>query len=382
MQLEFATKQMTAAMRAVKKMFDKATVDADPGGQDCLVASMEDGTAMLESAAGGLYTKVVFPADVKEAGRVAISRATLQALKMVGERTTFTHKPGSKQLKFISGQFVGELAVGEAFDQIEAARPADIPDLTISMPALTAKAAAKRTCLNPTLDTLLRMKLTVEGGVMTLSCNDSFRAAAVRSKLDDDSQGEGEIEVPAAFFNTVVQSIEDSRMHIGFNDRMFRISGGGFDVCHPVLQENEKPMADVFGRFDMLKQSGDPVVLATIDASSMRDALSAVTSVAPVGSGNDVRVELLFSEKNDGQLTTVVRSKTSKGKFNMPVRGLQINSRVPVLMNAKFLLEMFGLMSTDEAVFLAWEQLVVLASEKVGCCMFMPQLMGVDADED
>lgn len=380
MQLEFATKQMGAAMKAVKKMFDKATCgDAEPGAHDCLVASAEGG-AMLESAAGGLYTKVVFPADVKEAGRVSINRATLHALKMAGERSTFTHKPGSKQLKFKSGQFVGELAVGEAFDTIEAARPADIPDLTISMPALVAKAAAKRTCLNPTLDTLLRMKLTVADKLMTLSCNDSFRAAAVRSKLDDDSEGEGEIEVPAQFFNTVLQSIEDSRVHIGFNDTMFRIAGGGYDICHPVLQENEKPMADVFGRFEMLKQSGEPGVSATIDAASMRDALSAVTSVAPVGSGNDVRVQLLFSEKNDGQLTTVVQSKTSKGKFNMPVRALRVNSRVPVLMSAKFLLEMFGLMSTDEATFLAWEQLVVLQSEKVGCCMFMPQLMSDDEE--
>lgn len=380
MQLEFATKQMTAAMKAVKKMVDKSTC-SDADGQDCLVASLEDGTAMLESATGGLYIKVVFPADVKDAGRVAIARSTLHALRLAGERSTFTHKPGSKQLKFKCGQFVGELAVGEAFDTIEAARPASIPELSISMPALVAKAAAKRTCLTPTVDTLLRMKLTVEDKVMTLSCNDSFRAAAVRSRLDEDSRGEGEIEVPAAFFNTVLQSIEDSRVHIGFNDTMFRIAGGGFDICHPVMQENEKPMADVFGRFEMLKQSGDPIVSATIDAVGIRDALSAVTSVAPVGS-NDVRVELLFSEKNDGQLTTVVRSKTSRGKFNMPVRNLRINSRVPVLMGAKFLLEMFGLMSADEAEFLAWEQLVVLRSEKVGCCMFMPQIMSAADDED
>ena len=44
-------------------------------------------------------------------------------------------------------------------------------------------------------------------------------------------------------------------------------------------------------------------------------------------------------------------------------------------LSAKYLLEMFGLIATEEATFLAWDQLVVLASEKVGCCMFMPQLM-------
>lgn len=384
MHLEFSTKQMTAAMKAVKKMFDKASCsDIEGGCQDCLVAS-DKGGALLESAGGGLYTKIVFPADVKEPGRVTINRSVLQSLRMNGDRSTFSHKPGGKNLKFRNGQFAGELAVGEAFEAVEAARPVNIPDLTISMPALVAKAASKRTCLSPTIDnTVLRMKLVVDGKVMTLSCNDAFRAAAVRSRLDEDSFGEGDIEVPALFFNTVLQSIEDSRVQIGFNDTMFRIAGGGYDICHPVLQEAEKPMADVFGRFEMLKQSGNPSVAATIDASALREALASVTSVAPVGSGTDIRVEMAFAEKANGQhLTTTVRSKTSKGKFSVGVRGLQLaDDAEPVLMSSRFLLEMVNLMSTDEVEFLAWDNLAVLKSEKVGCCMFVPQLMG-DDDED
>ena len=376
MHLEFSTKQMTTAMKAVKKMFDKGPFsDAEASVNDCLVASVDDGMAMLESASGGLHTKVTFPADIKQEGRVSISRLALHALRLGGERSTFTHQPGSRKMKFKSGQFQGELAVGEAFDEIEAARPANIPELTLSMPALVAKAAAKRTCLNATLDTLLRMKLTVEGGRMTLSCNDSFRAAAVRANLADDAEGDGEFEVPAVFFNTVLQSIEDQQIRFGFNDNVFRICGGGFDVCHPVMQENEKPMADVFGKFDQLKKKA-PLVVASVSPTAIRDAITAVTSVAPVGSGSEVKVDLTFSDKNDGQLTTSMLSSVSKGKYTIPLQTLRkLNTDEPVQMNAKFLLEMFALLSADEADFYAWEQLVVLHAEKVGCCMIIPQLM-------
>jgi DNA polymerase III sliding clamp (beta) subunit (PCNA family) len=374
MQLEFATKQMSAAMKAVKKMFDKGPfAEADPGCQDCLVASISEGSAMLESAANGLYTKATFPADVKEAGKVVINRASLHALKLFGERSTFKHKPGTNQLEFKSGQFVGKLSVSEVFAEIEASRPAKIPELSISMPALTAKAAGKRTCLNATLDTLLRMKLTVEGKCMTLSCNDNFRAAAVRSNLDDDSHGEGEIEVPAVFFNTVLQSIEDSQIHIGFNDNIFRVAGGGFDICHPVMGKAEKPMVDVFERFDSLKKTA-PDIVATIDTAALKDAISAVSSVAPVGTGSEIKIDLKFSDKNGGQVTTHVRSATSSGEFHVPLRSVQINNNKPIAINAKFLLEMMNLLSTDETELYAWPRLIILRSEKVGSCMIMPQL--------
>lgn len=372
MELEFSTKQMTGAMKAVKKMFDKGPFSDAAPSDDCLVASVDNGTALLESAAGGLYTKVTFPANVKEEGRVAISRSALHALKLQGERCTFSHRPGTNVMRFKSGQFVGEMSVGEAFEQIEAARPASIPKLKLSMPALVAKAAAKRTCISPTIDMVMRMKLKVEGRRMTLSCNDPFRAAAVRSNLDDDSQGEGEIDVPAVFFNTVLQAIEDSQVHLGFNDKVFRISGGGFDVCHPVMQKPEKPMTDVFARFEAFKQE-EPVVTATIDASAMREAVASVASVAPVGSG-DVRIELAFSDKNGGQVSAGVKSATSKGSFSIGVRSLRLGSKAPVTISAKYLNEMFSLMATDEADFYAWERAVVLQSEKVGCCMIMPQL--------
>lgn len=376
MQLEFSTKQMTTAMKAVKKMFDKGPFsEVDPSSDDCLVASVDEGTAMLESAAGGLYTKVTFPADVKEEGRVAISRAALHALRLQGERSTFTHTPGARKLKFKSGKFQGELSVSEVFDDIEASRPAEIPELTIAMPALVAKAAAKRTCLNQTLDTLLRMKLTVDDGRMTLSCNDSFRAAAVRANLADDAAGGGEIEVPAVFFNTVLQSIEDQQIQFGFNDNVFRIYGGGFDVCHPVMQENEKPMADVFAKFDQLKKK-PPLVVATLSPAAIRDAITAVTSVAPVGSGNEIKVDLNFSDKNNGQVLVSMLSAVSKGKYTVPLAGLRkLATDDPVQMNAKFLLDMFALLSADEADLYAWEQLVVLHAESVGCCMIMPQIM-------
>ena len=377
MQLDFSTKQMTVAMKAIKKMFDKGPFsDADVSTtNDCLVASVDDGTAMLESASAGLHTKVTFPADVKQAGQVSISRLALHALRLQGERSTFTHQPGSRKMKFKSGQFHGELSVSEAFDDIEAARPAETPELTLSMPALVAKAASKRCCLNATLDTLLRMKLHVEDGKMTLSCNDSFRAAAVRANLADDASGSGELEVPAVFFNTVLQSIEDQQIRFGFNDKVFRIFGGGFDVCHPVMQENEKPMADVFGKFEQLKRK-PPLVVASVSPPAIRDAITAVTSVAPVGSGNEIRVDLTFSDKNNGQLTTSMQSAVSKGKYTIPLQALRkLETEDPITMNAKFLLEMFALLSADEADFYAWEQLVVLHAEKVGCCMIMPQLV-------
>jgi hypothetical protein len=377
MQLEFSTKQMMTAMKAVKKIFDKGPfADADATSDDCLVASLSDGNALLESASGGLYTRVTFPADVKQEGRVAISRLALHALRLQGERSTFTHTSGSRKMKFKSGQFQGELSVGEAFDEIEAARPAEIPELTISMPALVAKAASKRTCLNTTLDTLLRMRLQVADGKMTLSCNDSFRAAAVRANLSDDAWGDGEIEVPAVFFNTVLQSIEDQQIRFGFNDQVFRVCGGGFDVCHPTMQENDKPMADVFGKFEQLKKQ-KPYVIATIGATAIRDAITAVTSVAPVGSGAEVKVDLSFSKKNGGQLTTSLQSAISKGKYTFGLQSLQSldDGNDTITMNAKFLQEMFNLMGTDDADLYAWEQLVVLHSEKVGCCMIMPQIM-------
>lgn len=372
MELEFETRQMTSAMKAVKKMFDKGPYsETDVGGEDCLVAVVNDGTAMLESACGGLYAKAMFPADVREAGRLAINRTCLHALKLQGDRSTFTHKTGTNRLKFKSGQFTGELAVGEAFDAIEAARPPSIPELSIQMPALVAKAAAKRTCLNATLDTLLRMRLTVEGKQMTLSCNDNFRAAAVRTNLDEDSHGEGEIDVPAVFFNTVLQSIEDTRVHLGFNEQYFRVCGGGFDICHTVMQEPEKPMVDVFAKVEGYR-ADEPVVIATVDTGQLRDAIASVTSVAP--SSGEVKLEMMFGEKNGGQLTTAVRSATSRGKFNIPVRSLQVNSRVPVNISAKYLLEMLNLLSSDEMSFCAWERVIVLQAEKVGCCMIMPQL--------
>jgi len=378
MELEFSTKQMMGAMKAVKKMFDKGPFsDVDVGGDDCLVASVNAGTVMLESASSGLYTKVTFPANVREAGQIAVNRSMLHALKLQGDRGTFAHKSGTNKLKFNCGQFVGELAVSEVFDVIEAARPSDVPPLTIQMPALVAKSAAKRTCLNSTLDTLLRMKLTVQGKQLTISCNDSFRAAAVRTNLDADSDGEGEIDVPAVFFNTVLQAIEDTRVSIGFNDQCFRIAGGGFDVCHSVMQEPDKPMVDVFDRVATLRET-DPGVIATVDTPALRDAIGSVTSVAP--SGAEVRLELLFSEKNGGQLTTSVRSATSKGKFHMPVRSLHIGSRVPVGISAKYLLEMLNLLATDEASFYIWDKVVVLQAEKVGCCMIMPQLKNRDEE--
>lgn len=380
MQLEFSTKQMTTAMQAVKKMFDKGPfADADPGCQDCLVASVNEATAMLESAAGGLYTKATFPANVKEAGRVVINRSALHALKLSGERSSFQYKPGSHQLKFKSGQFSGELVVGEVFDEIEAARPAVIPELTLSLPSLTAKGAAKRICMASTLDAVLRMKLTVQHRQMTLSCNDSFRAAAVRANLDDEAVGDGEIEVPAVFFNTVLQSIEDTRVSVGFNSNVFRIAGGCFDICHPVMQEADRPMTDVFDRLDVFKQN-DPIVIATIDTSMLRDSIKSVTSLAPVGTSSEVKVEFMFSERNGGQLTTALRSATSKGKFQIPLRSPRINHRVPVCVNAKYMIEMLNLIAADEIELYAWDRVVAIMSEKVGCCMFIPQLKSRDEE--
>ena len=90
----------------------------------------------------------------------------------------------------------------------------------------------------------------------------------------------------------------------------------------------------------------------------------------------DSSLDLTFSDKNSGQLTTSMQSSVSKGKYTIPLQALRkLNTDEPVQMNAKFLLEMFALLSADEADFYAWEQLVVLHAEKVGCCMIIPQLM-------
>jgi DNA polymerase III sliding clamp (beta) subunit (PCNA family) len=377
MQIEFETKLMTTTIKTVNRLFTKGPFTAeDPGLEDC-VLNAEDGSVTIESASSGLYVKACFPANVAEPGRVAISRATLQSLVLKSPRCSFKHDPKKSWLHFESGYFQGRLPVHTRFDEFDATRPAQIPELTLSMPAPVAKAAAKRTCLGTTIETLLRMRLWVRDKHMTLSCNDSFRAAAVDSALDDESEGSGEIDVPAVFFNTILQAIDDSRVRLGFNESVFRICGGNFDVCHAVLKEPERPMVDVFGRVEQALQAETPLLKANLNVLELREAVNTVSSINSRG-GKDVRVELSFSERNGGQVVAAVNSTVGTGKCALPARELEISTRVPVIVSAKFIGEMLGLLSTDDATFYAWPRMIVLSSRKVGCQMIMPQIRAKD----
>ena len=127
--VEFATKDLLEASQAVRNIFAKGP-SVDGNNLDCLVASKENGTVVLESANQGLYTKISVEARVEEEGRVVINRDFLSSLKLVPPGQGTPHTPSRRKISIPIALSSGKnyARVGEWEEQCRWVGRANAPD--------------------------------------------------------------------------------------------------------------------------------------------------------------------------------------------------------------------------------------------------------------
>ena len=380
MDLQFSAKELRTITKALKKMFDKSppASETEPA-RDCLIASTANSTVVIESASSGLFVRASMPAKVKEEGRVIINRDMLHNLKLPsGDKVSFVHRPGTNKLRVTNGLINGELQVSEDYEMFEGQRPPHIPPLDMSLPTDTLKIGVKRISFASDADEPLRMKMRVGDGKLLLSTNDHYRAAGLQANLDNDSHGTGEIEIPAHFFSHALSPMDTDEVQIGMNEWLVRIQGGGFDIMHPIMNEGDVTALDVPAHLEKLEMD-PPLVEAMVETSLLHDMVSGIITFIPANSTGEAKLELAFSEKNDGTMTAAVRSNANVGKVSIPVKHLQIHNRRIIIMSPKYLLEMLNRLSSGHVLFRAWDTQIVLRGEEVGCSMIVPQISHVEA---
>lgn len=374
MHIEANTKQVRAATRAVKKIFDKGMFSDIEAGNDCYL-STQPGGAALESAAGGLYVRAAVAANVLEAGRVVINRASLNQLRISGDTVALLSRDGKARMSFRSGRMSGELPVIAENGQLKDQKPTQIPETGIKIPTDLLKQAVKRVLLSEQpKEKPLRLRLTVSGTELSLSSNDHFRAAAITVKSEKPA-GAGQIELPAAFFATCLQAADGPDVKIGFNDNVFRVVSGGYDVCHPILEAGDRPMPNIQAVIEAKNRQAPPYLKATVSGLELRDAVADVVSVAPVSTNNEVALTLKPDTKNT-TLVAMVNATGAQAKYEVPCQALVVadGEEDVVMVNAKWLGELLGMVGADTLEVACWPDMVVISAEEIGCHMIMPQL--------
>lgn len=367
MDIEFTLKNLQAAVKAVRQIHAKG-----PGGedevQDCLVASQDDRTTVkLESASNGLYCSVMIPADVQDPGAVVINRDVLAGFRFRGDRVKFQHDAGSTSLAFHAGEFRGKVQVSETLDDIEARRPLKLPELSIGIPTDVLKTAMKRLCFPTTKldDGPLRMRIHVTKNTLTMSTNDSFRAAA--HWVDYEGDATGTLVVPALFFANCCAVIDDDEIRLGFNERLIRVKGGGVDVFHPVLQGRA---ADVITAVKQYARQ-DPVMTCHFNAGSAYDAVDQVTSIIKALK-YDARLDVQV--RPNGVMKAGVKTESSQADCRFPAQDVEAPGVASFAFNARFMLEFLKLLPrNDQVQMIAWDKKVVLQTDNQ--VLIMPKLI-------
>lgn len=376
MKIAISAKELRSATKAIKRMLDKSPQVGVEQTQNMLTMATATDSVVLETATAGLFVRVTLPAEVNETGRFVINRDMLFNLRLTsGDKIWLHHTPETFKLRVANGMISGELQVSEDYDVIEAQRPPKIPELDISLPAETLKTGVKRICFNTTCDRPLRMKMCVGDGKLTLSTNDSYRAAGMRVNLDSQAHGSGEIEIPAQFFGNALAPMDCEVIRLGMNESLIRIQGANYDVMHPVMSD-DSGVIDVPTTVENFERT-PPMLEALVEAPLLNEMLSNVVTFVP-SSAAEAKVMLSCSEKNGGTLLCSSRDDTNVGKAGIPAKNVTINTRRAVMITARYILEMLTMLSPGNVVFRTWDTHIVLKNEDIGCCMVIPQLSHVE----
>jgi DNA polymerase III sliding clamp (beta) subunit (PCNA family) len=367
MHVEFTGKNLQSAIKSVKRIFDKAPV-AEPGdGHDCLIASKADGVT-LESANRGMHVRANILSSTHDEGAVVIRRDYLAQIRFQGETVAFQYKPGTNRMQFAGGNFKGEINVSEDTAEIDAQRPLEIPSISTVMPTSVLRDAVKRTCFATSSDTPLKMHIQLQGGILTLSTNDQFRAAAVRLDLED-AEGECDIVVPAVFFSTVLAAVDDDQVRLGFNDRSFRIKGGGIDVTHPVLQDDGPKVADVWAIATRFENDPSSIGLIQMQVADAKEAIAGLASMLPSATDRS-NVDLHVSPKS---LVAKIRTNLGQADAKIETRTINVDQKLNLSLDVRFLLEFLGL-TGGEITMKIWDKQVLWWSEEHDAVWFVPRV--------
>ncbi len=404
MNVSFNTRDLADAFKNVRTIFSKGPKDKDKDKDNntgCLIASKKNGTVTLESAASGLYAKIDLSAEVEESGRVVINRDYVAGIRFKHKTTNLKAKDGGPKLYFKSGNLKGDVNVTQDFDEIEAGRPMETPDIIAEVPAGILRGGIKRVMFssndeeNPHLNLTLRFK----GKKLVLIANDSYRAAVFNTKLEEEIKCE-DITIPIAFISSVVGSLQpDEMVGLGLGEKNIRIRGSNIDVFHPQLQDEKK--VDIEEAIKGL-ESMSPWSEFMVNVAEAHEALAGAASVVPASLGTDTRMEVALGES---KAVVKVESAISKSQCNFPIsnvstRELEEEEIRAVLgldeededgnpieiedsdrpdtstfrVSSQFILEFLHLLGDGEVLVRNWSRQVLLRSEQYGTTLVMPQL--------
>jgi len=339
MKVQIQNKQLQTAIKSLKKVFDKGAV-VDPVHVDqCILSGSADGTVCLEAASNGLYVSTQMLADVEDPGAVVLDRDYL-SVKFPGASISFNYLPESKKLVFVSGALDGDISVSDDTDEVKVRFPLKTPSLSIELPLESLQTGCKHICFNPTTTDALSLYLVVADGVMVMTTNDRYRGAGVRIPVPNH-RGEGRLHIPAAFLTNVLASIDDAIVRLGFDDHSIRIKGGGIDVCHPVLQDAQTDLKDVWGLAERMNQQ-NTLVWSKFSAREAKAAVDAVASIPFAKSDGELRVALTPSDK--GHINVSMHSTVSSAKYSFGVDEIEMQQPYPMTFNQRYLSEFLGLM--------------------------------------
>jgi len=369
MQANLVSRELQDAIKAIHRIFDKAPIVTKGSNQDCLIASKKEGI-LLESANLGLYTRIRVNAEVEEPGKVVINRDLLSNIKLMGDQATCKIK-NDKYLEFRSGKSSFKLAVGQEVDEIESQRPANVPDVSVSLPCDILRAGIKRVSFSSTSTKEtpdLNLQVKIHKNHLIMMANDSYRGSLFKTKLDEDVP-DAHVTITAPFFASVIAAIPPSEVvGIGIDDKLIRIVGGNIDVCHPVLQNFDPP--NIEAHIEKLWAT-EYNVGCTLNISEAKDAIGAATSVA-LSAGADVRVLVKFADS--GKASAKVESSVGTSDCKFEVQGVSSNKADSIFVSAKYILESLGLLGEGDILMKAWDRQVIFKSEVHGVSLLFPQI--------
>jgi len=375
MHVEFQTKDMQEAVKAIKKIFSKGPLgdnDKDKSkeedNKDCLVASKEDGF-IIESARFGLYCRAKINSSVEQEGKFVISRFLLSESQFDGETTVFKVEKENK-LDVRSGRLKTKFMVNHESDMILAQKPNTLPGIKFSIPCEVLRQGLKHLEFTPTIQKGkmdLKLQILLKGKSLVMTTNDSYRAIMFSADLDEEIP-EALIVTTCPFFSSVISSIPtDAKVEIGYNDKGLRIKGGNLDVYQPALQSMEP--VDVQGHVNK-RLAEKPKMSCLVSASEARNAIESVSSFVPSSFG-EIKLGLVFNAK--GKVTATVDSSLGEGNFQLDVQDVEINDGNEAFVSSRYISECLSLVGGDVQLRIL-EKEVMIVSESNRTVLVMPQI--------
>jgi len=279
-----------------------------------LIQATEDNELRLTYTRLAVFATTSMKATVFKAGEFVVTSTLFSSVKFQASNSTFTLK--GKKLAFRSGNTSGTLQVsGEASDVLSN-KPEKIKcDLSLTKPFVTDIASKLMySSFDMALPSYgLPLKITARKKKLVLVSSDSICAAMMKRKEDIPDM---DIVLPGSALIQIVKAIGCDEVKLGASQAMFRISGGGYSVYHPIGVYDVVPVEEYIEN-EVLKQKHDMDVVVKI--VSLCDALGSSMGINKIAKANNV-VDIDFEKgsityRNDvAKLSTKFEVVSCKGK--------------------------------------------------------------------